>query len=89
MIMASQDTEFDSVFKSIRGIFAELFGTRRSSTRRADVPMYGSARAELACALEALRYYLYTSTSRPSKADVRWFYTRVDEIFSEFYQNRL
>ena len=85
--MASHDTEFDSVFASLRGIFVELFGTPQSRTSHADIPFDRSARATLGSALEALRYYLGGMSRAPSSTEIRWFHAQADEIFSGFMRH--
>jgi hypothetical protein len=49
-----------------------------------DIPMQGSARSLLACALDYLRYYLDRSAIAPTDADLAWYKARVDELFAQF-----
>jgi hypothetical protein len=83
MKMSSNGLGTEIIGGSLRGIFAELFGGPRSWIIRDAIPLDGSAQAVLGCALEALRYYLAASAQAPSRADVGWFHTRVDEIIAE------
>ena len=80
------DAQHDTIPQILRDILAELFGWPQTRTRGADSPKEGVSRAELACALEALRYYLDISARAPTRADVRWYHARADEIFAEFMQ---